>query len=493
MATLMMRHGRQRDFNVKVKTLTNFRTGFWTVAGTILAVCAGSAWANPVLTTDPAGGGQSHENHQPALGINYLVATEGVYPDRDPNSLFPSFGEPFLGEITMFAGNFAPRGWMFANGQTLPISQFTALFSVFGTTYGGDGRQTFGLPDLRGRSAMHFGNGPGLTPRPIGSKTGVEQVTLSVAELPPHMHPMAPPIGATDSTGGGQAHENMAPAQAINYFVRPDTSHVHMAGFSFAPNGSASANGQLLSVVQNEDWFDALGTTFGGDGTTTFALPDLRGRVVMHEGQGPGLTQRNLGAKVGAETVALNVSELPIHDHPADDPVGNAGQGLDHENMQPTNTLNYIIAREGLFPSRSLTSIDPLEATFSDPFLGEIRIIAGDVAPDGWSFADGEVLSIAQNQALFSILGTMYGGDGETTFRLPDLRGRLPVHVGGFRDNGPGLREWQLGESHGVETVFLTEAEIASHTHNYVPEPSSAALLAMAVSCALGWRRGRRR
>ncbi|MHA1541609.1 MAG: tail fiber protein [Candidatus Hodarchaeales archaeon] len=82
--------------------------------------------------------------------------------------------EPYLGEIVLFAGNFAPRGWAFCDGQLLPISQNTALFSILGTTYGGDGRTTFALPDLRGRVPVHAGTGPGLTPRPLGQKGGSE-------------------------------------------------------------------------------------------------------------------------------------------------------------------------------------------------------------------------------------------------------------------------------------------------------------------------------
>lgn len=96
--------------------------------------------------------------------------------------------DPFLGEIRMFAGNFAPRGWAFCDGALLPISQNSALFSILGTTYGGDGRTTFALPDLRGRAPIHAGNGPGLTDRRLGQLGGSESVTLTVAQLPAHNH-----------------------------------------------------------------------------------------------------------------------------------------------------------------------------------------------------------------------------------------------------------------------------------------------------------------
>ena len=96
--------------------------------------------------------------------------------------------EPFIGMIVMFGGNFAPRGWALCDGSLLSISQNSALFSILGTTYGGDGRTTFALPDLRGRLAMHAGSGPGLTPRSLGQKGGVENVTLTTNNLPSHTH-----------------------------------------------------------------------------------------------------------------------------------------------------------------------------------------------------------------------------------------------------------------------------------------------------------------
>jgi microcystin-dependent protein len=97
----------------------------------------------------------------------------------------------------------------------------------------------------------------------------------------------------------------------------------------------------------------------------------------------------------------------------------------------------------------------------SEPFLGQIMIFAGNFAPRGWAFCDGRLLSIAQNTALFSILGTTYGGNGQTTFALPDLRGRLPVSAG----QGPGLSNYQLGEMTGTENVSLTTTSMPAHTH----------------------------
>lgn len=122
--------------------------------------------------------------------------------------------EPYVGEIRMFAGNFAPRGWAFCDGQLLAVSQNDALFSLFGTIYGGDGRTTFGLPDLRGRIPIHAGHGPGLSSRRLGSKSGSEKVTLTVNQLPSHSHTFnAVSIPATENSPG----ENETLAQSVGY------------------------------------------------------------------------------------------------------------------------------------------------------------------------------------------------------------------------------------------------------------------------------------
>lgn len=118
--------------------------------------------------------------------------------------------EPFIGQITMFGGNFAPRDWAFCDGQLLAISQNSALFSLLGTNFGGDGRTTFGLPDLRGRFPMHAGSGPGLTPRPLGSKGGAESVQLNVNHLPAHNHGVSVP--ASSQEGQSASPDGLYPA-----------------------------------------------------------------------------------------------------------------------------------------------------------------------------------------------------------------------------------------------------------------------------------------
>jgi microcystin-dependent protein len=114
----------------------------------------------------------------------------------------PAFAasDNFLGEINYFAGNFAPRGWAFCDGQILPISQNEALFSLLGTTYGGDGRTTFALPEMRGRVAIHQGTGPSITHKNIGEKSGSENVTATIANLPPHNHSFNVTVDTPTST-----------------------------------------------------------------------------------------------------------------------------------------------------------------------------------------------------------------------------------------------------------------------------------------------------
>lgn len=131
--------------------------------------------------------------------------------------------EPFVGEIRMFAGNFAPRGWAFCDGQLLAVSQNDALFSLLGTIYGGDGRTTFGLPDMRGRIPVHAGSGPGLSPRRLGAKAGAENVTLTVNQLPSHTHTQqASQDPASETRPAGNVTGSDLPTQA--YFTNPPTT-----------------------------------------------------------------------------------------------------------------------------------------------------------------------------------------------------------------------------------------------------------------------------
>jgi len=178
--------------------------------------------------------------------------------------------DPFIGEIRMFAGTFAPNGWALCDGQLLSIAQNTALFSLLGTTYGGDGRTTFGLPDLRGRVAIHPGQGPGLSNYILGEKSGAEQVTLTTNQIPAHTHAASGTIQAKN----GQPDESNPGGQV------PATLTNGTEGYAETPNTTMLANG-------------------------------------------------------------VNVT------------VGNTGGSQPHTNIQPFQCVNFIIALFGIFPSRS--------------------------------------------------------------------------------------------------------------------------------------------
>src|SRR5438270_169404 len=149
--------------------------------------------------------------------------------------------EPFLAEIRIMSFNFPPKGWALCNGQLLPINQNQALFSLLGTTYGGDGRVNFGLPNLQGRVPMHTGQG-----HTLGERGGTESHAVSISEF--------------------------------------------------------------------ETLFNLIGTTYGGDGQETFNLPDLRGRVPIHMGNN-GVSTYTIAENGGVEEVTLSVQQTPAHTH----------------------------------------------------------------------------------------------------------------------------------------------------------------------------------
>lgn len=148
--------------------------------------------------------------------------------------------EPFLGQLMLFGGNFAPRGWALCDGQLLPISSNSALFSILGTTYGGDGRTTFALPDLRGRAPIHQGHGPGLSDYRLGLKTGQENVTLTVANLPNHNHSVTIQTGDLDPGTSSSPTSGMVPAEASEDIYGLGTNPVSSVTMTDSQGGSQS-------------------------------------------------------------------------------------------------------------------------------------------------------------------------------------------------------------------------------------------------------------
>lgn len=148
---------------------------------------------------------------------------------------------PLIGQVQYFGGNFAPRGWSLCNGQLLAISQNTALFSILGTTYGGDGRTTFALPDLRGRLAVHAGTGPGLTNRRLGERSGTEYNILNITQLASHNH---------TAIVGGQVRMPVSGNNADE--SGPDGNYLaNLTGGLTAYHGDASA-GEFYGGLTNE-------------------------------------------------------------------------------------------------------------------------------------------------------------------------------------------------------------------------------------------------
>ncbi|MCB0395183.1 MAG: phage tail protein [Flavobacteriales bacterium] len=185
--------------------------------------------------------------------------------------------EGTIGEIRMFGGNFAPRTWALCDGQLLPISQNTALFSILGTTYGGDGRTTFALPDMRGRVAVHAGSGPGLSTYRLGQKGGIEQTTLNVLNMPSHNHTAVPNLTTTVQVNNSDGED-----------TRP--------------------NGNFLGQPTSGDlYIDSAGSN------------------------------QKLGGVATSGTVDI----------------GNNGGSQPFSNVQPFCTVNYIICLMGIFPSRN--------------------------------------------------------------------------------------------------------------------------------------------
>ncbi|MGE5564332.1 MAG: tail fiber protein [Bacillota bacterium] len=369
-------------------------------------------------------------NLQPSLALTEAIAMQGVFPSSDLNT-------DWLGSIHIFAFNFTAPGLLPANGQALSISSNTAFYYLTGTTWGGDGTTVFNLPDLRG--TLTIGNGVNPTTNPyaadhwMGQTLGQERVALSTADLPAYYG------GNTSSLASTNPHWtlNDAPSLTIHYLIAEFGGFSSTGGSGIPamgmivqyvghdiPEGTLECDGQLLDISEHETLFALIGTTYGGDGVTTFALPDLRGRAIV--GASSSLP---LGTYFGSDTMSIGDGNMPAE-------MGQANTALD--NYQPSLALNYIICVQGTFPT-------PDNINLSDgPCLGEIMAYAGTIPPNGWIFCTGQTLAINQNQALFSLMGTTFGGNGVTTFALPDLRGTTVIGADG-----------DLGQHYGASGITL--------------------------------------
>lgn len=289
------------------------------------------------------------------LAVPQLMATAGMFPVNGEGgaAMFT------LGMIQSFAGSSQVFGAPNADGQVLRVSSNPPLFSVIGPSFGGDGMQTFALPNLKGRVAAGGGQ--------VGEQA---QGTLSVTFLiAAETTGTAPPVGTVMPFGG-----------------------------NYAPAGWLVADGSTVPIVDYVALFEVIGTAFGGDGRVTFMLPNLAPppqtgalTVPIGVGTGPGRPPVSLGQQVPGA-------------------VGQAG-GLG---------LNFLICVQGQYPATGGDGAFPED----EAYLGQVVAYAGKAPPQGWALCDGTLLAIKANQALYTLLGTLYGGDGTTDFALPDLRGR---------------------------------------------------------------------
>ncbi|HEX3627982.1 MAG TPA: tail fiber protein [Verrucomicrobiae bacterium] len=407
----------------------------------------------PTMAT---GGGQPYDIRQPSLEVNFIICTAGYYPSA-VNDV------PFMSEICLFAGNFAPAGWAFCQGQLLSINANYELYNTFGTTFGGDGITTFALPDFRGRRAVDSGQGLGLQTWVEGEQAGSDSNMLTVNQMPAHTHSLPFPDTATGSAGGGQTSPNTGPGLAVNYLIvltglypiqnftvpEPFLGQIMFTAYSPTLTGTAKTSGNAEPINQNQALYNLLSTNFGGNGQTTFNLPNIQSRAPIGAGQGPA-TLWSVGQSTGADYVTITAAQMPAHQHAIPSlgiETGIAGSNQPVNLLPPTLALQFVISTNGEMPSATV------EAT--NAMIGEIQLFAGTNAPTGWAVCDGSVLQTTNCPALFAVISNYYGGDGVTTFALPDLRGRTPV---GSSNGIPGA-------VYGAERIVLTEANLPPHTH----------------------------
>jgi microcystin-dependent protein len=445
------------------------------LAGSMLA--AALAFAAPV-NTDAAGAqpAQPFNNIQPSLALHFSYPLNGAWGSGLPVRIF-AYSDSKMSQLNA-------NGWVSPNGQLLSVNNNATLFSQLGTYYGGNGASTFAIPDFRGKTPIGEGQGPGLSNYPRGTNVGQISTTLTAAQLPAHAHPHAMAVtGVTGGAGSGQAVPNIQPSLAINCSITVQGVFASQGGggliatpnapflgeimlHTATPGGTYTsfyqpANGTVIPVAQNTALFAILGTTYGGNGQTTFGKPDLRGTAAANRGQGPATSMRDLGEVFGSELVGLSAANLPLHSHavsaaPQLGPTGLAGGNQPFSNAQHSLAVNYLIALEGDYPGAPGMSD-------SNGYIGEVILFAGNYTPVGYATCSGQLLPIAQNLALFGLLGTTFGGNGTTTFALPDLRGRIPV---GASLSAGGTA---AGTVLGSESVTLTVAQMPSHTHTLQP------------------------
>jgi microcystin-dependent protein len=279
----------------------------------------------------------------------------------------------FVGEVRAICCTFAPVGWLICNGDIFPVSKYPQLAAVLKDTYGGDGVNTFGVPNFNGRTAIGTGQGAGLTERKLNDMVGTPSETLTAEQMPAHSHNVravskasssafssnpegnvwaksmldtysteAPntaldALAISPSQDKGLTHNNIQPSMCLNYIIDFEQGDVDLEYYMgeirmFAgltpPVGWHLCDGSLINIAEYPELFQLLGTRYGGDGVATFCLPDLCGRTAIGSSE-----TVPLGAKGGSETVTLSVAEIPTHSHTVKATGQNGTSSVPGENM----------------------------------------------------------------------------------------------------------------------------------------------------------------
>lgn len=298
----------------------------------------------------------------PTLALITAVDTVGIWPSA-------SYAENSVGILHQFAGDYEPYAQPAADGRTLPAATRPGLGAFLGHAYGAGDDDSFVLPDLRGRIAV--GNSATASAGTAAGQTLAVTYMIAQTAIYPGGNG-APLVGQVVAYAGGEV-----------------------------PGGWLPCDGRLLAIPDNLGLFALLGSVFGGDGMTHFALPDLRGRAPVGIGELPDSSWVEIGCQVGETGLALN----------------------------------YLICVEGLYPVREGGT-----GFWNDQTMGEIVAMAsasGVILNGPFLPADGRLLQVADYPYLSEAIGNLYGGDGVTTFALPDLRGRMIVGAEPSPGGGP--------------------------------------------------------
>ncbi len=296
-------------------------------------------------TTGSAGSGQSFDNRQPTLAVQYLMPSQAYFPAIAALAPATVIAPPLLlGEIRVnLANTLVPGGYLPCEGQALSIGSNQALFSLLGTTYGGDGTSTFALPDLRNSVPIGVGQGPGLPAYVLGQRDGVRNYTLTVANLPAHAH--ATPGGTTGSTGLGQAFDNLQPSLALNFMITINGELALFAG-TFTPDGWTLCDGHQLQISQYLALFSIIGTNYGWQWHHNLCGAGFAGTIPGDGRASERVEQLWHWPNQCASELALTTAKMPSHSHSLQ--MGSTvttGGGVGFDNRQPTLALTWLVGR----------------------------------------------------------------------------------------------------------------------------------------------------